>query len=185
MAAATLESSYIHSTNPTIGLPATTTEDKKVEKKKNKKKDKKKTNKKTKKEPVNKPIREAVGVIIVNRSEKKVLMLGSRKDEKVLVVPRDDCQMDEHPEKAAVRILHQKAGVDALFLSKRIGCFSESNKKGRVVAHHWMYEVHNPTLLDQWPESSRKRVWMTYEEALKASENKRMARLALEKIVFD
>lgn len=91
-------------------------------------------------------------------------MLASRKDENILVLPRDDCNVDqqEHPEKAAIRLLHDKAGIEAHYLAKRLGCFSESNKKGRVVAHHWMYEVHNPILLDDWPESNRKRVWVSW-----------------------
>ncbi|CEJ03927.1 hypothetical protein RMCBS344292_17900 [Rhizopus microsporus] len=146
-------------------------------------KKKKKNKKKNNSDP--KPIREAVGAIVIDSINQKILMIESRKNKDTFVLPRDDCHPQEHPEKAAIRLLHDKAGIDTNYLSKRVGCFSESNKKGRVVAHHWMYEVHNPKLLDNWPESNRKRVWMIHEEALKASENKRMAYLALQKINFD
>ncbi|KAI8984099.1 hypothetical protein BDF20DRAFT_816830, partial [Mycotypha africana] len=126
-------------------------------------------------------IRQVVGVIVVDPATENVLMLASRKNEGSYVLPRDDCQADEHPEKAAIRLLFEKAGVSTSFLSSRIGSYSESNKKGRVIAHHWMYEVHAPTLLESWPSKDRQRVWIPYAEALKATENKRMSHLALQK----
>ncbi|KAI9246788.1 hypothetical protein BY458DRAFT_527719 [Sporodiniella umbellata] len=156
---------------PSLDSPKLTSKDTKKAKKK-----------KAKKEAIEKPIRQAVGVLAIDTAQKKVLMLSSKKDETAWVMPRDECELEEHPEKAALRILQQKAGLQAKFLSKRIGCFSETNKKGRVVVHHWIYEVHNPTLLDEWPEASRKRVWMTQQEALEASGSKRIACLALQKM---
>lgn len=99
---------------------------------------------------------------MIDSANQKILMIESRKNKDVFVLPRDDCHPQEHPEKAAIRLLHDKAGINTNYLSKRVGCFSESNKKGRVVAHHWMYEVHNPKLLDNWPESNRKRVWVCH-----------------------
>lgn len=90
-------------------------------------------------------------------------MLGSRKKEGAYVLPRDDCQTEpteEHPEKAAIRLLHEKAGVTASFLSSRVGSYSEANKKGKIIAHHWMYEVNAPTLLETWPDATRERVWV-------------------------
>jgi ADP-ribose pyrophosphatase YjhB (NUDIX family) len=112
-------------------------------------------------------------------------MTESRKKQGTYVLPRDDCQTtestEEHPEKAAIRLLHDKAGVSTSFLNSRVGSYSESNKKGKVIAHHWMYEVHAPTLLETWPNADRQRVWVPYEEALKATEKKRMSHLALQK----
>lgn len=92
-------------------------------------------------------------------------MLSSRKKEGAYVLPRDDCQTEpteEHPEKAAIRLLHEKAGVAATFLSSRVGSYAESNKKGKVIAHHWMYEVNAPTLLETWPDATRQRVWVNF-----------------------
>lgn len=106
---------------------------------------------------------QAVGVIVIDPATQKVLMLSSRKKEGAYVLPRDDCQTEpteEHPEKAAIRLLHEKAGVAATFLSSRVGSYAESNKKGRVIAHHWMYEVNAPTLLETWPDATRQRVWV-------------------------
>ncbi|KAI9484115.1 MAG: hypothetical protein EXX96DRAFT_560952 [Benjaminiella poitrasii] len=159
--------------------------DKKAKDKKasNKKKaTKKDTSAEKPKEP--KPIRQAVGVIVIDPSTQKILMLESKKKQGTYVLPRDDCKskpLEEHPEKAALRLLHEKAGVSATFLTARVGSYSESNKKGKVIAHHWMYEVHGPTLLQSWPGVNRQRVWVPYEEALKATEKKRMSHLALEK----
>lgn len=123
-------------------------------------------------------------MIVIDPATHKVLMLSSRKNEGAYVLPRDDCKtepVEEHPEKAALRLLNEKAGVAATFLSSRVGSYSESNKKGKVIAHHWMYEVHAPTLLETWPNADRQRVWVPYEDALKATEKKRMSHLALEK----
>ncbi|GAA5807182.1 hypothetical protein MFLAVUS_000536 [Mucor flavus] len=152
--------------------------------KKDKKNKKSKKSKKDKEEKEAKPIRQAVGVIVIDPATQKVLMLSSRKKEGAYVLPRDDCQTEpteEHPEKAAIRLLHEKAGVAATFLSSRVGSYAESNKKGRVIAHHWMYEVNAPTLLETWPDATRQRVWVPYSDALKATESKRMSHLALTK----
>ncbi|KAI9365136.1 hypothetical protein BD770DRAFT_377877 [Pilaira anomala] len=174
--------------DPTVGSDVVADEDapKKEKKDKKDKKDKKekKKEKKSEEEKEPKPIRQAVGVIVIDPATQKVLLLSSKKKEGAYVLPRDDCQTEpteEHPEKAAIRLLHEKAGVAATFLSSRVGSYSESNKKGKVTAHHWMYEVNAPTLLETWPESDRKRVWVSYEDALKAVEGKRMSHLALTK----
>ncbi|KAI8971220.1 hypothetical protein BDB01DRAFT_811763 [Pilobolus umbonatus] len=111
-------------------------------------------------------------------------MLAGKKKEGVFVLPRDDCKVDpeeEHPEKAALRVLLEEAGVSADYLTRLIGSFDDTSKKGRVTAQHWMYEVHAPALLDTWSNADRERVWVTYEEALTATEKKKMSHLALEK----
>jgi ADP-ribose pyrophosphatase YjhB (NUDIX family) len=125
----------------------------------------------------------AVGVIVIDAATQKVLLLSSRKREGAYVLPRGDCNAnpDEHPEKAALRILQETAGASATFLTNRVGSYAEANKKGKVVAHHWMYEVHSPVFQNTWPESERQRVWVTYNEALAATKNKRMSHLALQK----
>ncbi|KAI9024273.1 hypothetical protein CLU79DRAFT_746407 [Phycomyces nitens] len=109
-------------------------------------------------------------------------MLSNPKKDGALRLPRGDCLTDpapEHPEKAAMRILLEKAGVSVDYMTRRIGTYTEANKKGKITAHHWMFEVHNPTLLDTWPESDRTRSWVTVNEALIATEDRRMSHLAL------
>jgi ADP-ribose pyrophosphatase YjhB (NUDIX family) len=122
-------------------------------------------------------------VIVIDAATQKVLLLSSRKREGAYVLPRGDCNAnpEEHPEKAALRILQETAGASATFLTSRVGSYSEANKKGKVVAHHWMYEVHSPVFQNTWPESERQRVWVPYKDALAATENKRMSHLALQK----
>ncbi|KAI7903613.1 uncharacterized protein BX663DRAFT_551308 [Cokeromyces recurvatus] len=158
--------------------------DNKNKKSKDKKKKASKKDSSVKKSKESKPIRQAVGVIVIDPATQKILMLESKKKKGTYVLPRDDCKTkptEEHPEQAALRLLHEKAGVSTSYLSARIGSYSQANKKGKITAHHWMYEVHGPTLLKTWPNSNRQRVWVSYEEALKATENKRMSHLALER----
>ncbi|KAG0173032.1 hypothetical protein DFQ28_009070 [Apophysomyces sp. BC1034] len=126
-------------------------------------------------------IRQAVGAVIIDSTTKKVLMLSSRKRENALVLPRGECETDtqETPENATIRVLLSEAGVSVSSLTQRVGTFTEANKKGKIIAHHWMYEVHDPTLVDTWAGSDRKRVWVTLNEALTATTDRRMAHLAL------
>ncbi|KAF7731211.1 hypothetical protein EC973_000626 [Apophysomyces ossiformis] len=134
-----------------------------------------------KKEKKKKIIRQAVGAVIIDTTTNKVLMLSSRKRANAFVLPRGECQIDleETPEKATIRVLLEEAGVSVTSLTQRVGTFTEANKKGKIIAHHWMYEVHNPTLLDTWPGSDRQRVWIPLNEAITATKDRRMACLAL------
>ncbi|KAI7902098.1 uncharacterized protein BX663DRAFT_511735 [Cokeromyces recurvatus] len=126
-----------------------------------------------------KPIRQAVGGIVVDTTNNKVLMLSSRKTEGVYRLPRGNCDKDETPEQAVVRILHDEAGVQVEKVDQKVGTYTEANKKGKIVGHHWMFEVRNPTLMDCWPALDRKRVWFTIEEAIAHSADRHIARLAL------
>lgn len=74
--------------------------------------------------------------------------------------------------------MKEKAGVQTQAVNTRIGTYSETNKKGKVTTYHWMYEVNDATILEN---SERQRVWVSYEEALQATEKKRMSHLALQK----
>ncbi|KAI8368173.1 uncharacterized protein BYT42DRAFT_539300 [Radiomyces spectabilis] len=128
-----------------------------------------------------KGIRQAVGIIVIDPATKKVLMLSSRKQEGALRLPRGQCNRDtqEQPEAAALRVLHEEAGVSTNGLNCRVGTYTEANKKGNIIAHHWMYEVHASTLMDTWPASDRQRFWVSYKDALLATADRRMAHLAL------
>ncbi|KAI8971803.1 hypothetical protein BDF20DRAFT_886529 [Mycotypha africana] len=126
-----------------------------------------------------KPIRQAVGGIVIDTVNKKVLMLSSRKTEGSYRLPRGNCDENETPEQAVIRVLHDEAGVEVEKISQKVGTYTEANKKGKIVGHHWMFEVTNPKLLDSWPALDRKRVWFTLEEAVAASSDRHIARLAL------
>ncbi|CAO3642270.1 hypothetical protein MAM1_0121d05880 [Mucor ambiguus] len=126
-----------------------------------------------------KPIRQAVGGLVIDTTNNKVLMLSSRKAEGAYRLPRGNCDENETPEQAVVRVLHDEAGVEVENVTQRVGTYTEANKKGKIVGHHWMFEVANPKLLDSWPALDRKRVWFTFEEAIAASADRHIARLAL------
>ncbi|KAL1931249.1 hypothetical protein VTP01DRAFT_10386 [Rhizomucor pusillus] len=108
-----------------------------------------------------KPIRQAIGVLVIDKKAKRVLLISSRKREGAFVLPRGDCNEAEEPAQAALRILFEEAGVFASQVSCRVGTFTEANKKGNIVAHNWMYEVHDAMLLENWPASKqRNRKWV-------------------------
>jgi ADP-ribose pyrophosphatase YjhB (NUDIX family) len=88
-------------------------------------------------------------------------MLSSRKAENAFRLPRGNCDENETPEQAVVRVLHDEAGVQVENVSQKVGTYTEANKKGKIVGHHWIYEVTNPTLLESWPALDRKRVWVS------------------------
>ncbi|CAO3645707.1 unnamed protein product [Mucor hiemalis] len=108
-----------------------------------------------------KPIRQAVGGLVVDAASKKVLMLSSRKAEGAFRLPRGNCEENESPEDAVVRVLQQEAGIQVDKTAVRVGTYTEANKKGKIVGHHWMYEVNDYTLLDSWPALDRNRVWVS------------------------
>jgi ADP-ribose pyrophosphatase YjhB (NUDIX family) len=89
-------------------------------------------------------------------------MLSSRKSEGVFRLPRGNCDGIETPEQAMLRVLHDEAGVQVDEVTQRVGTYTEANKKGKIVGHHWIYEVKNPVLLDSWPALDRKRVWVSF-----------------------
>lgn len=106
-------------------------------------------------------VHQAIGVLVIDKKAKRVLLISSRKREGAFVLPRGDCNEAEEPAQAALRILFEEAGVFASQVSCRVGTFTEANKKGNIVAHNWMYEVHDAMLLENWPASKqRNRKWV-------------------------
>lgn len=87
-------------------------------------------------------------------------MLSSRKTENAYRLPRGDCDENETPEQAIVRVLRDEAGVKVDRIARKLGTYCEANKKGKTIAHHWIYEIQNPRLLDSWPALDRKRIWV-------------------------
>ncbi|KAI8080854.1 uncharacterized protein B0P05DRAFT_458000, partial [Gilbertella persicaria] len=76
-----------------------------------------------------KQIRQAVGGIVIDSANKKVLMLSSRKSENAHRLPRGDCDENETPEQAVIRVLHDEAGVEVEKVTQRVGTYTEANKK--------------------------------------------------------
>jgi hypothetical protein len=88
-------------------------------------------------------------------------MLSSRKSEGAYRLPRGNCDENETPEEAVVRVLHDEAGIQVEKVTQRVGTYTEANKKGKIVGHHWIFEVSDPKILDSWPALDRKRVWVS------------------------
>lgn len=135
---------------------------------------------------------------MIDTTTNKVLMLSSRKSEGSYRLPRGNCDENETPEEAVARVLHDEAGIQVDKVTLRVGTYTEANKKGKIVGHHWIFEVKDPKILDSWPALDRKRVWVsfllrgveyrltffllnqfTHEEAVAASADRHISRLAL------
>lgn len=97
------------------------------------------------------------GIVILDN---KVLMLSSRKSEDAYRLPRGDCRENETPEQAIIRILREEAGIETEDIKQRVGTYTKANKKGKIVCHHWIYEITDPKVLEFWPAVDRQRVWV-------------------------
>lgn len=141
-----------------------------------------------------KPIRQAVGVVVGDPATGRILMLTSRKRQGALVLPRGERAEGEEAEAAALRILQEEGSMQATGLLNRLGTYIEANKRGKTIAHHWMYEIPytRTTIITKRPPlpssssssqeeeiNERTRVWVTFEQALEATMDRPMSRLAL------
>lgn len=46
-------------------------------------------------------------------------------------------------------------------ITRQLGTFVETTKKGNVKAHHWIYEMHINEIMKKWPEKKkRERRWV-------------------------
>ncbi|KAI9299768.1 hypothetical protein BJ944DRAFT_244862 [Cunninghamella echinulata] len=128
-----------------------------------------------------KPLRKAVGIVVIDPNSQRVLMISSKKREGAYVLPRGDCNLEteESFEATALRVLKEKAYIQADGLSRRIGIYAEANKKGKTVGHHAMFEVTSFTVLTPPDGFDRERVWVEYNRALMATQERPMSHLAL------
>ncbi|KAI9496975.1 hypothetical protein BDB00DRAFT_806273 [Zychaea mexicana] len=145
-----------------------------------------------------KGIRQAVGIIVNDRKTGKILMLKSRKREGALVLPRGerDDENKETSDDAVIRILSEEAGLIRVDKSPiRLGTYCEGNKRGKTIAHHWMYEIRDAKFVIertatkastelQEQQEQRERVWVTFKEALEATLDRPMSHLALKNSSF-
>ncbi|CAO3598250.1 unnamed protein product [Absidia cylindrospora] len=108
-------------------------------------------------------------------------MLSSRKRENAYVLPKGDCLMEpetERYEDAAFRVL-MESGIKANNLSRRIAVYTDANKRGKIVGHHAMFECTSFTLLQPPADFDRTRVWVAYDVALRATEDRPLSLMAL------
>ncbi|CAO3643696.1 unnamed protein product [Cunninghamella blakesleeana] len=128
-----------------------------------------------------KELRKAVGIVVIDPATKRVLMVSSQKREGAYVLPRGDCNLEKNEsfEDCALRTLKEKACIEAKGFSRRIGTFAEASKRGKTVGHHTMFEVTDFTVLSASKDYSRERVWVEYNRALMATQDRPMSHLAL------
>lgn len=143
-----------------------------------------------------KPIRQAVGVVVGDPATGRILMLTSRKRQGALVLPRGERAEGEEADAAALRVLQEEGSIQATGVLNRLGTYIEANKRGKTIAHHWMYEIPytRTTIITKRPplptssaalqgedeeNNERTRVWVTFEQALQATMDRPMSRLAL------
>ncbi|KAF7729015.1 hypothetical protein EC973_005046 [Apophysomyces ossiformis] len=114
-------------------------------------------------------IRQVAGCLPIDPVNKRFLLISSRKNVNTWVLPKGGWETDETQEQAALRETWEEAGVKGN-ITRHIGVFAERTKKGKVKAHHWIYELEIQEVVKKFPEKKkRERRWFTYDEALLAA----------------
>ncbi|KAG2182404.1 hypothetical protein INT43_007334, partial [Umbelopsis isabellina] len=124
---------------------------------------------------------QSAGILAVNPKTRMVLLLASRKREGAWVLPKGPCMTEpqpEAPESAACRIAWETCGIRGT-INKKVGTFTEAGKRGKINAYNWMYEMQVDKLEDNWPDHDRQRIWVSYEDALRATADRPISLLAL------
>lgn len=117
-------------------------------------------------------VRQVAGCIPIDTASNRVLLITSSKHEGVWVLPKGGWENDETQAQAAARETWEEAGVRGN-ITRHIGTFVETTKKGNVKANHWIYEMYITEILKKWPEKKkRERRWFTLEEALLVTASK-------------
>ncbi|CAO3677625.1 unnamed protein product [Umbelopsis ramanniana] len=128
-----------------------------------------------------KALKHSAGILAIDKESRTILLVSSLKREGAWVLPKGPCMTEpqvEAPESAACRVAWEVAGVRG-DLKKKVGTFTEAGKKGKINAYNWMYEMEIYKMEDTWPEQDRKRVWVSYEDAMRATADRPIAQLAI------
>ncbi|KAI7866057.1 NUDIX hydrolase domain-like protein [Spinellus fusiger] len=113
-------------------------------------------------------IRQVAGCLPIDHTNKRFLLISSRKIEDAWVIPKGGWEEDETQEHAALRETWEEAGIKGT-ITAHLGVFAETGKK-KVKAHHWIYEMSIQEVAKKFPEKKkRERRWFSYEEALMAT----------------
>ncbi|KAA0195474.1 hypothetical protein HAZT_HAZT006123 [Hyalella azteca] len=110
--------------------------------------------------------RKRASCVCVNEDETKVLLVTSRKDPSLWIVPGGGVEPDELAPIAAVREVKEEAGVCGK-LSRCLGVFENKERRHRTSV--FVMEVTEE--LEEWDESrsfGRQRQWFTVEAAVSA-----------------
>ncbi|KAI8581987.1 hypothetical protein K450DRAFT_230249 [Umbelopsis ramanniana AG] len=125
-------------------------------------------------------VRQVAGCIPIDPRTNRVLLITSSKHEGVWVLhlycfckqPKGGWENDETQAQAAARETWEEAGVRGT-ITRQIGTFVETTKKGSAKAHHCIFEMHINEIMKKWPEKKkRERRWFTFDEALVVTASK-------------
>ncbi|POM76494.1 RxLR effector family protein [Phytophthora palmivora] len=96
----------------------------------------------------------------VNEGGGDVLFISSSKKKYGWILPKGGWDEGEKIEMAALREVIEEGGVNAKLLHN-IGDFSDEGHK------YYAYMMRSDTVYDDWAESVRYRLWVSYEDAIK------------------
>ncbi|RCH79283.1 hypothetical protein CU098_005721 [Rhizopus stolonifer] len=125
-------------------------------------------------------VRQVAGCVPIDIQNGRVLLISSRKNKDAWVLPKGGWEQDETQQHAAQRETWEEAGIKGTIV-KQLGVFEElTNKKRRLKAHHWIFEMHIEEVVKKFPErKKRERRWFTLHEALIATKTHRYIQEAL------
>ncbi|KAH8556324.1 hypothetical protein BGW37DRAFT_416710, partial [Umbelopsis sp. PMI_123] len=123
----------------------------------------------------------SAGILAIDHEHHTILLVSSLKREGAWVLPKGACMAEpqvEAPESAACRVAWETAGIRGA-IKKKVGTFTEAGKRGKINAYNWMYEIQVYKIEDEWPGQDRKRIWVSYEDALQATTDRPISQLAI------
>ncbi|KAG0749557.1 hypothetical protein G6F57_003375 [Rhizopus arrhizus] len=125
-------------------------------------------------------VRQVAGCLPLDIKNHRVLLISSRKKNNAWVLPKGGWESDETQQHAAQRETWEEAGIKGTIV-KQLGVFEErTKKKGKLKAHHWIFEMHIDEVVKKFPErKKRERRWFTLEEALIVTKKHRYIQEAL------